>query len=447
MGIGAQGTGYQWNNPQPIWYSGLNVSSSQLDLPIPIFWGQRRLSTNAIWYGNFEKHSANGKGKGALTKGSNQNYTYTAATITALCEGVVDSIARAWSSGSTTTTATLSELNQTFFSGTATQTPWSYTLTNYPTQARAYARTAYLASPKQQLGSSASIPDNAYECVRQNGFAYVQTSEGWIDPATHVQYTAIDCLMSDIITDLLTNTQYGLGFTSADLGSMTQYAAYQRAQGFFFSPLLNQQSKGTEILDRWAQISNSWIYWDGTGFQFVPLGDSAVTGNGVTYTPDLSPAYALGLDDYLSGSSPAGAPAKAGKEPPLKVTIVSEFDAKNTTRLTITDRTIGYVSNPFEWKDQDLVDLYGVHDSGSVSGDDICCPAVGTLVCQLIGKRNAYIRRTYAWKSSYRLIRLLPGSIVTLTEPNIGLNAARVRIRKVSEADDGSLEFEAEEMP
>jgi putative tail protein len=283
--------------------------------------------------------------------------------------------------------------------------------------------------------------------VRQNGFAYVQTSNGWIDPATHVQYTAIDCLMSDIITDLLTNVQYGLGFTSADLGSMTQYALYQRAQGFFFSPLLNQQSKGTEILDRWAQISNSWIYWDGTGFQFVPLGDATVTGNGVTYTPDLSPAYALDLDDYLSGSSAAGASAKAGKEPPLKVTIVSEFDAKNTTRLTITDRTIGYVSSPFEWKDQDLVDLYGVHDSGSVSGDDICCPAVGTLVCQLIGKRAAYIRRTYSWKSSCRLIRLLPGSIVTLTEPNIGLNAARVRIRKVSEQDDGSLEFEAEEMP
>src|ERR1700688_1790095 len=300
MSIGGQGAGHKWNTPQPIWYSGLNVSSSQLDLPIPIFWGQRRLSTNAIWYGNFQKHSANSKGKGGLSKGQSQNYTYTAATITALCEGVVDSIARAWSSASTTTTATLSELNQTFFSGTATQTPWSYTLTNYPTEARAYARTAYLASPKQQLGSSASIPDNAYECVRANGFAYTQTSEGWIDPATHVQYTAIDCMMSDIITDLLTNVQYGLGFTSADLGSMTQYATYQRAQGFFFSPLLNQQSKGTEILDRWAQISNSWIYCDGTGFQFVPLGDAAVTGNGVTYTPDLSPAYALGVNDFLS---------------------------------------------------------------------------------------------------------------------------------------------------
>jgi hypothetical protein len=327
------------------------------------------------------------------------------------------------------------------------QAPWSYTITNYPSQARAYARTAYLASPLMQLGSSASIPDNAYECVRANGFAYTKTSPGWIDPATHVQHDAIDCLMSDIIADLLTNTQYGLGFTSGDLGDMTAYATYQRAQGFFFSPLLNQQSKGTEILDRWAQLSNSWIYWDGTGFQFVPLGDATVTGNGITYTPDLSPAYALDLDDFLSGGSPAGALAKAGKEPPLRVNILAEFDAKNTTRLSITDRTIGYVSNPFEWKDQDLVDQYGAHDSGSVIGDDICCPAVGTLVCQLIGKRGAYIRRTYAWKSSYRLIRLLPGSIVTLTEPNIGLSAVRVRIRKVAEQDDGTLEFEAEEMP
>ena len=43
-------------------------------------------SANAIWYGNFEKHAVNGgKGKGALSKGQQQQYTYTAATIVALC--------------------------------------------------------------------------------------------------------------------------------------------------------------------------------------------------------------------------------------------------------------------------------------------------------------------------------------------------------------------------
>jgi hypothetical protein len=421
--------------PAPVRYSGLNVGTSQFDLPIPIFWGQRRLTTNAIGFDHFTKQPANGKGKGGGAK-SQQAYDYHAAVLLGLCEGVVDSIPNTWANGSTTTTTTLSHLGMTFYPGTATQSPVAG---GYPMQALAYALTAYLAHPRLDLGESATIPDNAFECVRTAGFAYTHPSSGWINPNTHVASPAVDCLMSDIITDFLTSPQYGLGFTSADLGPIAQYAAYQRAQGLFFSPLLNSPEKATAILDRWALVSNVWIYWSGTQLQFVPLADAPIAGNGAAFTPQNDVAYNLGLADFIAETGQDAGPVKAARLDPA--------DCHNRTVLNLTDRTLGYISNPLEFKDQTLVDQFGLRDNANVQGDEICDPGVGRIVVQLLGKRAAYIRNTYSFKTSYRYILCLPGTILTLTEPNLGLSQVRVRVRTISEDDKGQLSFVCEEFP
>jgi hypothetical protein len=422
--------------PTPIRYDSLNVGSSLMDLPVVIFWGQRRLSTNAIWYGDFKHHPVNGKGKGGGAK-AQQAYDYTAATILALCEGPLDSVARAWAAGSTTTTSSLSQLNMTLFLGTASQAPWSWMESNYPDQARAYALTAYLGCPNQDLGESATIPDNAFECVRANGFAYTHTTPGWIDPNSHDQASAIDVLLSDCIRDLLTNVQYGALMAAADLGDMSQYAAYLQAQGLFHSPLLTSLEKANSVLDRWAQLSNSWIYWSGADLQFVPLGDAALSANGATYTPQTDVAYNLTLNDFVFESG----------EPPVKVSRKDPADCANRTIVNITDRTIGYTSNPLEYKDDSLVGLYGLRDNENIQADEVCDPIVGNILKQLLGKRAAYIRNSYSFKTSFRYVLVLPGTILTLTEPNIGLNQVRVRVTTVKRNDKRQLEFTAEEFP
>ncbi len=273
------------------------------------------------------------------------------------------------------------------------------------------------------------------------GFAYsfFQVHGGWINPNNHVQSGCYDCLPSDIVTDFLTNVQYGLGFAATDIGDAGQYAAYCRAQGIFFSPLLNAREKATAIVDRWAKLSNAWIYWSGTQLQFVPLADAPIAGNGATFTPQNDVAYDLTLADFL---------AETGSDSgPVKVTRLDPADAHNRTVLNITDRTLGYISNPFEFKDQTLADTFGLRDNSNIQADDICDPAVARIVVQLIGKRAAYIRNAYSFKTSYRFILCLPGTVLTLTEPNIGLNRVRVRVTKVSEDEKGQLSFEAEEFP
>ena len=427
----------------PINYTGLNVGSSQWNAPVPIFWGMRRLSTNAAWFGNFSAKSEGGKGKGGGGKGDQQK-TYTASVVLGLCEGPLDAtdpVGNIWANGSTTTTTTLSAMNMVLALGTTEQAPWNYLVDNYPDAALAYSQLAYLGAINLGLGESATIPDNGFECKRTLDFAFVNSTHasGWINPNSHTQSLGVDCLMSDIIPDLLTNVQYGMSFNAGDLGDMTQYATYQRAQGIFFSPLLNSQEKCTEILDRWAMLSNAWIYWAGTAINFVPLGDSVVTGNGVTYTPDVDVAYDLDYDDFLPGS---------GKDDgPVKVTRIDPADAHNRTALDFTDRTLAYIDNPVEWKDDGLVDQYGLRDNSSTEADEICDPAVAKVVVQLLGKRNAYIRNTYTFKTSWRFILCVPGTILTLTEPNIGLDHVRVRVQKVSGDEKGQLSFICEEFP
>lgn len=426
--MGAFITGNTSNTTAVIRYSGIQVGASQFDIPVTIFWGQRRLSYNCIWYNNFQRHSVSPKGKGG---GKGQEYDYTAAVILALCEGTVDSILNIWQNGSTTTTTTLSKLGMTFFNGAADQAPWSYVTTNYPDQALSYALTSYMAAPKLDLGSSASVPENAFEVLRLNGFTDTLTSVGWTNPTTNVNTPGTDCSMADIIPDFLTNVQYGMGFVDGDIPDLTVYRQYQDGQGLYFSPLLINQETAVDILDRWAQITNSWIYWSGVQLTVVPLGDSPVGD----YMPDLGAAYDLDISDFLD------------KDNPVQVARIDPADAVNRTVIQFTDRTLGYVSNNAEYKDQTLVDRYGLRDDSSTQVDEICVPAVAAVVSQLVGKRKAYVRNTYTWKTSYRYIRLLPGSIVTLTEPNIDLDKFRVRITKVEEDEDLNLSFTAEELP
>src|SRR6202041_281299 len=166
-------------------------------------------------------------------------------------------------------------------------------------------------------------------------------------------------------------------------------------------------------------------YWSGTQLQFVPLGDGGVTGHGVTYTPVQDVAYDLTFDDFILPD---------GKDDgPVKVTRVDPADAYNRSVLDITDRTLGYIDNPFEWKDQTLVDQFGLRDDSSTEADEICDPGVAQIAVQLIGKRAAYIRNTYEFKTSYRFILCPPGTILTLTEPNIGLSQIRVRVKTIAE--------------
>lgn len=415
------------NTQAVVKYSQLQTNTSMLDIPITIMWGQRRMSANCVWVNDFQKHKQNAKGKGG---GKSTQYTYTAAVILALGEGPFDECLNVWTQGSTSTAESLSAAGYDLEPGSASQAPESYVTTKHPTEALAYAYTGYVFNSNENLGSAATVPNDAFEMRRLNGFTDTLTADGWKNPVTSAITAGVDVSMADIIPDLLTSAQYGIDFSFGDFADLTAFREYQDGQGFYFSPKLDSQEKATSVLDRWAKLCNSWIYWDGTLLRCLPLGDSAVG----SFTPDLTPAYDLSVaaGDILDGT--------------ITVSRKDPADRQNRMVLEFADRTRGYVSNPAEYKDQTLVDLFGLRDGSSTQANEICNPTVAAVAVQLIGKRKAYTPKTYKWKSPARRIRLIPGSIVTLTEPNQDLDHELVRIQSVDNDAKGSLSFIAEEL-
>lgn len=74
------------NGAPVVEYSGIRVSTSQFDVPVQLFWGQRRLTTNLIDYIDFKANSVNSKGKGGGPAKSQKQYDYVATVLLGLGE-------------------------------------------------------------------------------------------------------------------------------------------------------------------------------------------------------------------------------------------------------------------------------------------------------------------------------------------------------------------------
>lgn len=401
-------------------YQYLNVQTSTQGLCIPAGWGKYRAAPNLIWYGDFSSSASqqsSGKGGGS----SATSYNYSCAVMMGLVEGPVQGIGQVWAD---TTVYVLSDTGFSLFTGTETQEPWSYLTTKHPAQALSYAGTAYLANGSCQLGTSPDLPNFNYEVI---------------DKLSGSMPGTVDANFGDIIPDYLTNPQYSYGFPSGsiDATSLAFFKLYQQAQNLFFSPYMNQQEQSTQTFQRWAQLSNSWIFWSGNVLKFVPLGDSPITANGVTYTPYLTPVYNLTYDDFIY---------KQGNDP-IIVTRSDPSDGYNNVTIDCNDRSNAYNNTSILWQDQSSVDQYGQLMSQTISATEINDTAVAQICAALIGQRAVYIRNTYAFTLGYNYVLLEPGDIVTLNDPAMGLTTFPVRITNIQENKDSTLAVTAEECP
>jgi hypothetical protein len=415
----------------------LQSQTSVQGLPIPIMWGANRISANVIDAFNFYSQPAGKGGKG----GKGNNLDYYAAVILALCEGAsqVDgwhpghgtTIGQAWQDGQAINFASL---GFGFYPGDDSQEPWSTAVA--AGRGLSYAPTCYLANGNLALGTSATIPNYNYEIFSTfNGYNVGLSDEGVRLP---------DANFGNIIPDLLQNPRYTLDMPSQfiDLDSCADLVTYHLASNIFVSPVLKDQEQVQSIFQRWATIGNFWIFWNGVILKVVPLGDTPVTGNGVTYTPNVAPIYALGPDDFVVSDKNSN---KA--QAPVTVTRKDPADGYNLVQLNCSIRDNGYQNTPYRWSDQTSIDEVGVQAPNVISSTEICYETTANTCIALIGQRQLYIRNDYAFKLPPTFILLEPGDIVTLTEPNIGLSNFPVRIKTIDEDDKGNLSFVAEEFP
>ncbi len=453
-------------------YTGLQVQTAVATLPIPIVWGMNKLAPNLVWYANFQINQNGGGGKGGLFGGNNQP-TYSADIILAVCEGPVTGVNLIWKDQSVYSLGGVDAIGLGMFLGTTPQSPWSYLVSiyGYP-QDLAYQGTAYFYAPSYPLTSAATVDNHNFEILGfRYGTGYGQTlyTEQQVELVNTTIFTPLgtpyspppstpyfDADPSLCIWDFLTAAQYGVGLPQGSIDQTTLFTqgggndasvqTYCRAVGLAFSPVLNSQEQASSILARWLQLINTAAVWSNGTLRFIPYGDNAVTGNGITFSPDVTPIYNLADDDFL---------AEDGQDP-IQVSVSDLYEAYNVWRLEYSNRTNlqQYSLTTAESRDQNAIELVaavtgtsGIRLAPTVTAHEICDPGVASISGQLMLQRAVYIRNTYKFRLSWEYCLLDPMDLVTVTDSILGLSNTPIRITEIEEDENGYLDITAEEFP
>lgn len=451
-------------------YTGLQIQTAVNTLPIPIVWGMSKLAPNVIWYNDFQTHygsssSGGGGGKGSLfSTPSSTETTYSASIILALCEGPITGVSTVYKGQSI---YSLGALGFSLFGGTDPQSPWSYVTANYPAQALSYEGTAYVAASNYSLGDNATLDNHNFEMQGlRYGTGYGQTTYSTYVTQVYANISTgywngntpatgyLDADPALCVEDFLTNAQLGIGFPAASIdntalytqggSSDASYQTYCRTVGLALSPCLTDQEQASSILARWLQLTNTAAVWSGGLLRFIPYGDTAVTGNGATFTPNVTPIYDLGDDDFMGEKN----------QDPLQVSRSDPFEAYNVWRLECADRNNEYNLTTVESRDQSAIELVeqatgasGMRIAPTVTAHEICDTGVASISGQLMLQRAVYIRNTYKFRLSWEYCLLDPMDLVTVNDSILGLSNAPIRITEIEEDDNGFLSVSAEEFP
>lgn len=410
-------------------FTGLAIQTSASTLPVTLMFGKNRVAPNIFWQGDFQAHKQKqkaGKGMG----GSSTTYTYSGSYMIGLCFGIINGVTRVWKDQSKETS--YAALGWSLFTGTAPQAPWGYMTTAHPSEALGYPHIAYLAAANYDLGQSNALQQHSFEVEGPLWDTQVDGT-GDADPA-------------QIVDAFLTDDIYGAGFNTSVVNQDTlmsgpnatttgdaAFQTYCRAMGFGLSPVLSSQEAAGEILDRWTKLCNTALVWTGYDLRFIPYESQEITDHGVTYLPDVAVRYSLTDADFIYNEG----------EDPIRLRRVDPWDAYNSVKLEVRDRDNEYNGVPAEWRDQGLIDQFGMRPLDSMTALEVCDPNMGATMAALWGQRTAYIRNFYFFRLGPQYCRLTAMDILELYDPRWGTFYGRVI--RVEENEDDQLEVECEE--
>ena len=408
----------------PTRYAGIQVQTSALGVQMPIVWGTARCKCNLVWYNNFKskaQKAASGKGGSTVT-----GYSYTADLILGVCEGPISAIKTVYVDSNIYTNGAKTALAQAGLSmatGAVGQAVWSYLSSKYPTQAIGYSGLCICYASNYALDSGAGTPQHSFEVVSTITVAGLP-----------------DANPEAVLTDFFTNSRYGLpnwGSGLLETASFAAYSTYCLAANLLVSPVLDQERQASDFLKEMMTATNSNLCWSEGLLKIVVYGDTAVTGNGTTFTPNLTPVYAL-TDDHLI--------PQADGDDALFVDIADQSDAYNIVQFEFLDRTNQYSTAIATANDAANISQYGRRKQDPTSVHVICDPTAAQNAVQIYLQRTLYIRKQFKFTLGWQFALLEPGDIVTLTHAPMGLAAYPVRITEINEDEDGTLAITAEDL-
>jgi hypothetical protein len=420
-------------------YTGLQIQTSVMTLPVPVVWGTVKIAPNIIDYMDFEKHKRNNSGgKGAGGKGGSTD-EYTATLVMALCEA--DDTISIPSAFVNQGTSTLGELGFSLIQGSyPNQAPWDYLVEAHPEAAFPYPGTALIVGENYDLGPSPNVPSHNFLVVRTSGFLASWCAPNGIATAD----------MALVIQDLLSSAQYGvpnfasfvdsdtlLSTTDAGTTGDASLQTYLQALGIGMCPALTSQETAQSILNRWLQLTNCAAVWSGNILKFVPYGDTEITGNGVTYLPDMDQAYSLTDADFLAIDG----------DSPVSFARTSPRDAKNVVILEVTSDDGNYALLPVPaWSQNAIENSNTKNVDSTVAAHEIVGTNVAAIIAQLILQKGLYERNTASLKLPITYCHLDPMELLGLTCPNPGYFGVSFRVTSIEEDDQYDLTLGLDEI-
>lgn len=406
----------------------MRVQQSAYGLCQPLVYGKNRVAANMFWYGDFlaTAHTETQKsgGKGGKTKTTNTTYTYSASLMLGLCANKIRDIGIIWRDkeqfvDKVESGITLKPIDQLKFElfDTTQATAWGYLTSKHPAQALNYPYLGYVASANYELGGSASLSNHTFEVI----------SDVTLSSTVH------DANPADVLSDYIQNQRYGAA-PNLNIADLNEFRRYCRAANLLISPAFTEQKKAYETINEIVEAVNCAVVPSPDGLKIKTFGDTAITGHGVTFIPDLTPVYHLTDDDFI------------GDDQPILVRRSRDTDAYNHTQLEYVNRYNQYNTETVEAKDQANIEMFGLRTEDAVKLTFFCDPKIARHACQLRLQRLLYVRNEYEFQLGWKYCRLEPMDIVTLTDPSIGLDKFAVRITRVEEDEDGLLTITAEEL-
>lgn len=258
--------------------------------PVPLVWGTvRQDGPNVIWYGDLRSVPITEKVKTGLfsSKKITKGYRYYLGVQAALCRGgttPVGELLRIWVgdkelwSGSVTTDGGTIDINEPdffggddqgqggmigtfrFHSGSMSQTANAYLAAGRQVVGGAtpkYTGTCYIVWEGGYLGNSENIKQWAFEIRR------IPNGLGLGTPSVN---SGNDANPMNVIYEILTNGEWGLGQPSADVDTtdFTNAANTLRTEGNGFSLLLDSKIEAQELLRQIEQQVDGVVYMDRT---------------------------------------------------------------------------------------------------------------------------------------------------------------------------------------
>lgn len=405
--------------------TGVSIQSSANGVPTALVYGTSRVTPNLLWYGDFKAtaHESGSGGKGGGDSATTTTYTYKASFMLGLCEGVAVDVPRVWINKSEKE----SRKKFTVFLGEEAQAPWSHLSNKHPTEALGYSGIVYAAAANYNLGTSADLPNHNFE----------------VSGRCVIGGDLVDANPESIVTDLHTDPRVGVPNAPA-LGDLSAYATYCLASDLLVSPVYDTQTQASAMLTELVQITNTGLYYSEEQLKLVPYGDAEVTGNGVTFTPDLTPVANLGEDDFIpaEGEDPISIQRNA-----ISTSEGSGAEAYNQVTVEYLNRENAYQVETVIVQDLADIDRNGLRPMPTVTAHLIARGDVAQAVADLLLQRSVYVRAQYTFKLGWRWCALEPTDLVTLTDELSGLSLCPVRILSIEEDEYGTLTVQAEDAP